>query len=974
MQNYQPHDIEQKWQKFWYTHNINQPTFHQKDNFCIQLPPPNVTGVLHMGHAFNQTIMDALVRYARMSQKNTLWVPGTDHAGIATQIVVERQLEAQDIKKEQLGRAAFIDKIWAWKQQSGGLITEQMKRLGASISWEHEYFTMDDKMSRAVIDVFVRLHQDGLIYRGQRLVNWDPKLKSAVSDLEVVNHEEQGFLWHISYPLVNVNTTNHMTSLTVATTRPETLFGDVAIMVNPNDERYQHLIGQSVHLPLSNRCIPIIADEYVDITFGTGVVKVTPAHDFNDYAVAQRHKLDCINIFNLDATCNASVSPEFVGLDRFAARKKVLELLTQNGLLLKQQNHTLMVPRCERTGEIIEPMLTKQWFIDLTSEQQENGKIGGLNAITRPALEAVISQEIKIIPPQWQQTYEHWLNNIQDWCISRQLWWGHRIPAWYSEDHQHIFVAHNEADAYTQAQQKGYHGKLKQDEDVLDTWFSSALVPFSSLGWPQNTPELTHFLPSNVLVTGYDIIFFWVARMIMMTRYFTGKNPFNVVYVHGLIRDADGKKMSKSEGNTLDPVDLIDGIALDDLLEKRTAGLRRPETKPQVITKTKQNFPNGISAFGTDALRFTFASLASLGRNINFDVKRCEGYRNFCNKLWNATRFVLMNIQDKDCGQSTKMDDISKHFTFADIWILNQLKQTQHELQQHFNNYRLDLASNVLYQLVWDNYCDWYLELAKVQMQNNTDNINIARSTRYVLLYTLEQILRLIHPIMPFITEELWQELLPFLQQFPQHYSLNKITNNQNTISIATQQYPINVTLLNYIQDNQQNNSIQNYAYYMDSMQSIVYACRNLRSEMQIAPSQKIDLDILLEATNVEKNIDKDKSNLSIILPYIQSLAKIAQVSILDTFEDEVTAPVMALSHIDMSLRLNVPIDIETEMIRLNKTLDKLKQEIEKCNNKLQNAAFVDKAPALVVEQERNRLKEFENNALQVNAQLQKLI
>ena len=945
MQNYNPQDIEQIWQQKWTEQKISSPTFDDsKENFSIQLPPPNVTGNLHMGHAFNQTVMDTLARYARMCGKNTLWIPGTDHAGIATQIVVERQLEQQGFKRKEMHRSDFINKVWEWKEKSGGIIAEQIKRLGASISWEYEYFTMDAKMSNTVIEAFVKLYNDGLIYQGHRLVNWDPKLQTAISDLEVTSQEEQGFLWHISYALDEADDLKNITHLTVATTRPETLFGDTAVMINPQDERYSHLIGKLVKLPLTQRKIPIIADNYVDMEFGTGVVKVTPAHDFNDYAVGQRHNLNLINIFNLEASCNNNVSSEYIGLNRFEARKKVLYSLKEQGLLVKEQPHTLTVPRCERTGEIIEPMLTKQWFVDLTKETQENGKQGGLNAITKPALEAVTSNEIKIIPSQWQQTYEHWLNNIQDWCISRQLWWGHQIPAWYSQDKQQVFVARNLEEAKIQAQKSGYNGELVQDEDVLDTWFSSALVPFSSLDWI-NEPDadknklLKYFLPSSVLVTGYDIIFFWVARMVMMTKYFTHRNPFNTVYVHGLVRDADGKKMSKSEGNTLDPVDLIDGIDLDKLLQKRTTGLRRPDTAPQVIEKTKHTFPEGIPAFGTDALRFTFASLASLGRSINFDAKRCAGYRNFCNKLWNATRFVIMNVENKDYGQNFNQEQIAENLSFADVWMLNKLQNANNEVQQHFSAYRLDLAANTLYQLVWEEYCDWYLELAKVQMQKG--NSDQAITTRYVLLYILEQILCLIHPIMPFITEELWHQIKSY-------------TNKDG--SIALQHYPKNVDLLQNI--NIISEIKQNYNEHMELMQTIIHGCRNLRSEMKIAPSEKIDLDI-------ENKNSSDK--LSILLPYIQTLAKISKINIYQEFLDS-TLPIVALS--DIALRFNIPVDIEEEKSRLNKEKIKLDQEIAKCSAKLTNPAFIDKAPKAVVEQEQIRLSNFNKKLEQIQQQL----
>ncbi len=938
--SYNPLNIENKWQKIWQDLSVQAPNFEHKNNFCIQLPPPNVTGSLHMGHAFNQTIMDTLARYARMNGKNTLWVPGTDHAGIATQIVVCRQLEQQNIQPKNLSRNEFIEHVWSWKNKSGNSIKQQIKRLGSSISWEHEYFTMDEKMSKAVIKAFVRLYEDGLIYKGSRLVNWDPKLQTAVSDLEVQSQEESGSMWHICYPL------SHDTNqyLTVATTRPETMFGDVAVMVNPEDERYKYLIGKRVNLPLTNRSIPIIADEYVDISFGTGVVKVTPAHDFNDYAVAQRHNLPLINIFTLQAYYNQEVPPKFVGLERFEARNKILSELESLNLLLKIQKHNLMIPRCERSGEIIEPMLTKQWFMDLSAK--------GNQLIIKPALDAVTSKQIKIIPEQWQNTYENWLINIQDWCISRQLLWGHQIPAWYSEDDDgaHVFVAHNLEEAKKQAEQKGYIGNLKQDSDVLDTWFSSALVPFSSLGWGSNEEEFEHmqqFLPSstssNVLVTGYDIIFFWVARMVMMTKYFTGKIPFDTVYVHGLVRDADGKKMSKSEGNTLDPVDLIDGITLENLLIKRTQGLRRPETSLQVIAKTKQNFPNGIAAFGTDALRFTFASLASLGRSINFDSKRCEGYKNFCNKLWNATKFVVMNLDNKHISQPSSIENIISELTFADHWMLDKLNQSAQKIHHAFANYRLDIVANTIYQLIWEEFCDWYIEIAKIQMQIDE---NIASNTRYLLVYCLDNILKLLHPIMPFITEELAEKISPYTNH------INHIANQYTCLALA--QYPLfNLDISNKINST---NSLST----MQLMQDIISACRNLRSEMKISPTQKVELEI---ATNLDLN----KTN---ILPYVKTLAKISIINISSKLEDS-NLPSVILPNI--SLRLNLPIDIKAETQKIIQELPKIEQEIQKLKIKLATQAFIDKAPVKVVEQEKQRLQQLIDSQKKMLSQLKHL-
>lgn len=942
LDKYSPAEIESKHYQNWESQGYFQPDMDlTKPSFSIQLPPPNVTGTLHMGHAFNQTIMDGLTRYYRMKGCNTAWIPGTDHAGIATQIVVERQLAAQNVSRHDLGREKFLEKVWEWKEVSGGTITQQMRRVGCSADWTREYFTMDDVRAETVTEVFVRLFEQGLIYRGKRLVNWDPVLGTAVSDLEVESVEEQGSMWHIRYPLAD----NPAEAVIVATTRPETLLGDVAVAVNPEDERYTHLIGKELILPLTGRTIPVIADEYVEKDFGTGCVKITPAHDFNDYEVGKRHDTRLINVFDLEAKvlANAEVFnfkgeaqpgfalPEkYAGLDRFAARKQMVADLQEQGFLVEIKAHTLMTPKGDRTGSVIEPMLTSQWFVAMSATPnggEPDSEFKGLSLADK-AKKAVDSGTVRFIPENWVNTYNQWMNNIQDWCISRQLWWGHQIPAWYDNE-GNVYVARNQEEAEKQAGKTG----LTREEDVLDTWFSSALVPFSTLGWPSETDELKAFLPSNVLVTGYEIIFFWVARMIMMTTHFTGKVPFKDVYIHGIVRDHEGKKMSKSEGNVIDPVDLIDGIGLDKLLVKRTTGLRKPETAPKVEEATKKLFPEGIPGMGADALRFTMASYASLGRSVNFDFKRAEGYRNFCNKIWNATNFVLMNTENQDCGYGATAAE-PRGYSFPDMWIIGRLNQTIEQVTQAYETYRFDLSAETLYSFVWNDYCDWYLELAKVQLQ--TGCASRQRATRHTLLRVLEAALRLLHPIIPFITEELWQTVAP-------------MCDAKTADSIMLARFP----------EADSGEIVQTAFEQMTVLQDLIGAVRNLRGEMGIQPNVKAPL--FVESTD-------DLADYLKYLPMMTRLTEAQQVAALPESED---APVAVCN--GARLMLKVEIDKAAETARLSKEAEKLQKALDKLNAKLSKPGYTEKAPAHLVEKDKADLAELEDKMAKVQNQLAKL-
>src|SRR5271169_1503790 len=936
--SFEPRAIEAKWYPFWEANGLFKPSLREDvPAYCIALPPPNVTGTLHMGHAFQQTLMDVLIRWHRMRGDNTLWQVGTDHAGIGTQIVVENQLKAEGTSRVELGRARFIERVWAWKQASGSTITNQMRRLGASADWSRERFTMDEGLSHAVLETFLRLYEDGLIYRGKRLVNWDPVLGTAVSDLEVESEEENGTLWEIRYPLAEQSG-----FITVATTRPETMLGDVAVAVNPDDERYARLVGKQVDLPLTGRRIPVIADASVDKAFGTGEVKITPAHDFNDFDVAQRHGLAPLEIFTLDAKLNVNAPQPYRGLDRYAARKAVLADLRAAGLVAAEKPHKMVVPRCGRTGEVVEPMLTDQWFVAMTkpapanhrffpSKSQQELCLAAVNAsvpdLDHPPGEA----RVRFVPEHWSSTYNSWLHNVRDWRISRQLWWGHRIPAWY-DDAGNVVVARSAAEAAAKMNKPA--SVLTQDEDVLDTWFSSALWSHSTLGWPQQTRELRMFLPTSVVVTGFDIIFFWVVRMIMMTTYFTGRLPFRDVYINALVRDEDGQKMSKSKGNILDPLDLLDGTDLERLVAKQTSGLVLEKQREAIEKRTRKQFPRGIPAFGADAVRFTFASLATFGRTLDFDLKRCEGYRNFCNKLWNATRFVLMNVDGEDVGLDESRPTAP---SLADRWIVSRLQQAEALVAQQLEAYRFDLAARAVYEFVWEEYCDWYVELAKVQLA--VGNQAQARATRRTMVRVLETVLRLAHPFIPFITEELWQSVGPLAGKVG--------------LSISTQPYP----------RSQAERRDAPAEAEMARLQARVLAVRALRGAMNLSPASRV-------ALWAEPGSDEERASLAATTPYMLPLAKLSEVRITDALP-QTDAPVVVAGA--AKLMLHIEVDRATESERLAKDIARHEIEATKVRSELANEAFVARAPAQIVAQKRDRLAGLEATLEQLKAQRMRL-
>ncbi|VAW69121.1 Valyl-tRNA synthetase [hydrothermal vent metagenome] len=921
---YNPQSIEEKWYQTWENEGYFAPQSRaEADNYCIMIPPPNVTGTLHMGHAFQDTIMDTLTRYHRMKGDNTLWQAGTDHAGIATQMVVERQLAADGQSRHDLGRAAFIDRVWDWKAQSGGKITQQLRRMGGSLDWENERFTMDEGLSDAVHKVFIQLYDEGLIYRGKRLVNWDPVLHTALSDLEVISEEESGHLWHMRYPLSDGS--GHMV---VATTRPETMLGDSAVAVHPDDERYQHMIGKTITLPLVGRKIPIIADDYVQMGFGTGCVKITPAHDFNDYEMGQRHNLEIINILSINACINDEAPEKYRGFDRYEARDMIIHDLKELDLLEKIDDHKLMVPRGDRSGSVVEPFLTDQWYVKIAP-------------LAEPAINAVKNGDIKFIPENWNKTYYEWMNNIQDWCISRQIWWGHRIPAWYDEEGK-VYVADNE----TQVRKKynlSDEVALKQDDDVLDTWFSSALWPFSTLGWPENTDRLKQFYPTSVLVTGFDIIFFWVARMIMFGLKFMDEVPFKEIYIHGLVRDSDGQKMSKSKGNVLDPIDIIDGIELEPLVKKRTSGLMQPKMAPKIEKSTRKQFPDGIPAFGTDALRFTFASQATTGRDVVLATDRIAGYRNFCNKIWNATRYVLMNTEDQDNGG----DSTDCEYSLADRWIRSRLQQIKANVHRHFDSYRFDLAAQDLYAFVWEDYCDWYLELSKPVLLKEHFSEAEKRGTRQTLLMVLETILRLNHPIMPFITEELWQRIAPMA---------GIRTDTENCQTIMSQAYPtVTEALIDKAAEEE-----------LEWVKTFIMGIRRIRSESDIAPGKLLPV-ILQNASDADTQQFKDNE------AFIMTLAKLESVNFMSNDESAPESSTALVGEMKILIPLAGLIDKDAELARLSKEIGKLEGNCEKSNAKLGNPGFVDKAPEAVVNKERERVAEMQSAISKLKEQFEKI-